>query len=98
MKLDGIGTFYPTAKNVKEGAATIADAKDKGADQLIEGIHVRFTPEGTELDDITSKAMKKRSALQLRNVVEITKTTVAGKVKRSHTYTPIDEAVNPVTP
>ena len=71
---------------------------DGGADQLIEGIHVRFTPEGTELDDITSKAMKKRSALQLRNVVEITKTTVAGKVKRSHTYTPIEEASDPVTP
>ena len=98
VKLDGIGTFYPTAKNVKEGAATIADAKDMGADQLIEGIHVRFTPEGTELDDITSKAMKKRSALQLRNVVEITKTTVAGKVKRSHTYTPLEEASDPVTP
>ena len=98
VQLEGIGTFYPTAKNVKEGAATIADAKDMGADQLIEGIHVRFTPEGTELDDITSKAMKKRSALQLRNVVEITKTTVAGKVKRSHTYTPIEEASDPVTP
>ena len=98
VKLDGIGTFYPTAKNVKEGATTIASAKDMGADQLIDGIHVRFTPEGTELDDITSKAMKARSALQLRNVVTITTTGSGKNLKRSHVYTPIDEASDPVTP
>ena len=54
VKLDGIGTFYPTAKNVKEGAATIADAKDKGADLVF--LPIYYTPASQIL--IAAKAIE----------------------------------------
>ena len=65
VKLDGLGTFYPTAKNVKGGLNSIADAKKIAPALQVEGIHVRFEPEGSQLDDITSKKMKERCSLDL---------------------------------
>ena len=59
------------------------------------GVHIRYTPEGEELDRITSRAFKEKVQLSPRNVVEITKTTVEGKVKRTQKFTPIDQWVEP---
>ncbi len=100
VKLDGIGVFYPTAKSVKDGAADFDSVKEMGAEQLVEGIHVRFLPKSSSLDNITSKEMKKRCSLQLRNVVTITTTGSGASAKRSHVYTPVEEYVEsaPVTP
>lgn len=65
VKLDGLGTFYPTAKNVSGGLNSIADAKKIAPALQVAGIHVRFDPEGSQLDDITSKKMKERCSLDL---------------------------------
>ena len=95
VKLDGLGIFYPTLQNKKNG---VAAPTDFNASSDIVGVHLRFQPDGTELDDLTYKAFKDKVQLRSRNVVEITKTTVDGKVKRSQAYTPIDQWVAPQEP
>ena len=88
VKLDGLGIFYPTLQNKPSGVATPADF-NAGTD--IVGVHVRFRPDGTDLDNLTYKAFKEKTQLRSRNVVTITKTTVDGRVKRTQTYTPIEQ-------
>ena len=96
VKLDGLGTFYPTAKNVKGGIATLADAKAMAPAAQVEGIHVRFDPEGSQLDDITSKKMKERCSLVWGNLIEITGTvpSATGKTEKPvYKLTPISNPI-----
>ncbi len=72
VKLDGLGTFYPTAKNEHGGLESVEAAKNMTPDQAVEGVRVRFLPDGTKLDDMTSKAFKDRCALVWGNLIEIT--------------------------
>ena len=72
VKLDGLGTFYPTAKNEHGGLENIEAAKNMTPEQAVEGVRVRFLPDGTKLDDMTSKAFKDRCALVWGNLIEIT--------------------------
>lgn len=90
VKLTGIGTFYPSAQSYPGGADNLDDARAKGAEGLVAGIHVRFLPDGTKLDDITSKAMKKNCTLRLHQLKQDNgTTTVSGKVKKLYKYIPI---------
>ena len=57
VKLEGIGIFYPTIANVKGGAETVADFT---ISQNIKGVHFRFRPDSTNLDDLTTKAFGKK--------------------------------------
>ena len=57
VKLDGIGIFYPSIANVKGGAETVYDFN---LTQNIKGVRFRFTPDSTDLDDLTSKAFGKK--------------------------------------
>ena len=92
--------FTEAAGTAKYGVEDFDTVKEMGAEQLVEGIHVRFLPESSSLDNITSKEMKKRCSLQLRNVVTITTTGSGKNLKRNHVYTPIEEYTEaaPVTP
>lgn len=93
VKLTGIGTFYPSVESVHGGADDLADAEAKGADGLVAGIHVRFLPDGTKLDDITSKTMKSKCSLTLHQLQEEdgTYTTPKGEIKKRYKYTPIGQ-------
>ena len=57
VKLDGIGIFYPSIANVKGGAESVYDFN---LTQNIKGVRFRFTPDSTNLDDLTSKAFGKK--------------------------------------
>jgi len=95
VKLTGIGTFYPTAESIRGGAENLDEARTLGADGLIEGIHVRFLPDGTKLDDITSKAMKKNCSLKLHQLqVPDGEYTPAGsdRPRKKYKYEPIFSA------
>ena len=56
VKLDGLGIFYPTIEN-KKGGASETQMLDSEFDptSIIKGVHVRFLPESSELDNITSR-------------------------------------------
>lgn len=72
VKLDGLGTFYPTLE--AKGASTPIgyDINSK-----LVGVHIRFNPEDVKLDQITSRAFKQRCTMQQNMLFDMT-----GKPKR----------------
>ena len=96
VKLEGLGTFRPTVQNVKGGVATVAEAQTIGADGMVEGVHIRFIPEGEDLRDVTYKQLKKQCSLRLENVVVSTPVyeEVDGVQKlkrRNRVFTPVTD-------
>ena len=69
MKIDGLGIFYPTAENKKNGLlkSQLLDSKVNPLDAL-EGIHLRFRPQSDDLNDLTSKSFLK---LQVQPVINL---------------------------
>ena len=96
MKLDGLGIFRPYAKSVPGGAASVEEASQMGANNLVDGIRIRFIPESEDLRDLTRKVFKKKCALRLDNVIELTNVEdtdpVSGETvvkRRLRNYTPL---------
>jgi predicted histone-like DNA-binding protein len=72
VKLDGLGTFYPSIEAVPGGIESIAVAKELVPADTVKGVHVRFTPEGSDLDNITSRVFKEKCSLIWGDEIEIT--------------------------
>ena len=71
IKIDGLGIFWPTVESTKEGITRAALLEGKwNANTYIKGIHIRFKPEGTTEDNITSVAFKDLCALSTYGVEE----------------------------
>ena len=97
VKLDGLGIFYPTVKN-KKGGATEAQMLDKDftPTSLIEGVHVRFSPESTELDNLTSKQFLTRGVTTAsQNIVKSEERTINGKKRKIRTVISLEDFRNP---
>ena len=57
VKLDTLGTFYPSFES--EGAVS---AEDYDITTMLKGVHLRFLPESSALDNITSRELMKKMA------------------------------------
>ena len=70
VKIDGLGIFYPTAENKKNGLlkAQLLDSKVNPLDALA-GIHLRFRPQSDDLNDLTSKSFLKLQVQPVLNLV-----------------------------
>ena len=70
VKIDGLGIFYPTAENKKNGLtkAQLTDPKVNPLDALA-GIHLRFRPQSDDLNDLTSKSFLKMQVQPVVNLV-----------------------------
>ena len=70
VKIDGLGIFYPTAENKKNGLtkAQLIDPKVNPLDALA-GIHLRFRPQSDDLNDLTSKSFLKMQVQPVVNLV-----------------------------
>ena len=65
VKLEGLGTFYPTLE------ATGADSPEEyDVNDYLKGIHIRFLPEKTRDDNLTSPTFAKMVELQKRMVID----------------------------
>ena len=95
VKLEGLGTFGPSIESVKNGATSVQAAMDAGLANLIEGVHMNFTPENTKGEQLTSRALKDECVFDAGYVVESVKQTVNGKVKRFQNKTPISYILSP---
>ncbi len=98
VKLDGIGIFYPTTKNVRGGLDSIEAAKATNPSAVLEGIHVRFRPDGTQLDDLTSKAFKEKCSLIWGDLITSEEVMVDGKPKKAYHKTPISNPIEDEEP
>ena len=70
IKLDGLGTISPSADSQGNGMATIAEAVALGAENMINGIHLVFTPENTKGEKLTSRAFKAECLFEWGYLVE----------------------------
>ena len=95
VKLEGLGTFGPSIESVKNGATSVQAAMDAGLANLIEGVHMNFTPENTKGEKLTSRALKDECTFDAGYVVESVKRNIDGKVKRYQNKTPISYILSP---
>jgi predicted histone-like DNA-binding protein len=61
VKLDGLGTFYPRFEG--SGAET---PEEFDVDSYVKGIHIRFLPENTKDEELTSRKFKTKCVLKRR--------------------------------
>ena len=80
VKLDGFGTFSPI---LESDGTKVVDSVDGslnvGIDNLIAGVHLRFTPENSKGEALTSRALKKECTFRAAYVVASKKKEVNGK-------------------
>ncbi len=94
VQLDGLGIFYPTAQVVKGAAVeSIAAMDGLNPNTIVQGIHLRFKPDATKLDNLSGPAFKDACSLELRNIVDTEAVTVNGKTRKVQTLVPIESAV-----
>ena len=66
-----------------------------GADAMINGIRLNFTPENTKGEELTSRALKKECIFEWGYLVESEVRTVGGKEKRFQKKTPLSYVLAP---
>ncbi len=86
VKWDGLGSFAPKVESVKDGISK-ADllAGKMNIRELIDGVHIRFQPENSKGEELTSKKFKD--------------SCVPPNIKRMRTLVPMDtwRQQNPIT-
>ena len=94
VKLSGLGIFYPTAEVKKDaGVASISDMEGLNPNDIIRGIHIRFLPDSSKLDNLCGPAFKNACALELRNIVDTQVVNENGKERKVQTLMPIATAI-----
>ena len=95
VKLDGLGTFYPSVDGQKLGKANLTEAVAGGPDTMINGIKINFNPENSKGEQLTSRAFKDQCIFEFGYLVESEVRTVAGKQKRFQKKTPLTYVLAP---
>ena len=94
VKLGSLGTFYPTAQVKKNGAVgSILAMEGLNPNDVVKGIHIRFRPSASKLDNLSSSAFKDNCSLELRNIVDTQEMVVNGKSRKYQILKPILTAV-----
>ena len=90
VKLDGFGTFTPSIESDgKKAQDSVEKALEVGIDNMIEGVHLRFIPENTKGEQLTSRALKKECTFKAAYVVASREKTVNGKKVKYQEKIPI---------
>ena len=85
VKIDGLGIFTPKVQATKSGISKEDILAGKwNANTYIKGIHIRFRPEGSGDEDITSRRFKEQCALSTYGVEE--KITISGSGTQQDPY------------
>ena len=95
VKLDGLGTFYPSVDGQGNGKNDIETAIAVGPDAMINGIKINFVPENTKGEKLTSRAFKEQCIFEYGYLVESEVRTVGGKRKRFQKKTPLSYVLAP---
>ena len=95
VKLDGLGTFSPSVDGQKLGKNSLEKAVEAGADAMINGIKINFTPENIKGEKLTSRAFKEQCVFEFGYLVESEVRIVGGKERRVQKKTPISYLLAP---
>ena len=97
VKLDGLGTFYPSVDGQKKGKNSLEKAVEAGPDAMINGIKINFIPENTKGEKLTSRSFKDMCVFEFGYVVESEVRIVDGKQKRVQKKTLISYLLAPAS-
>lgn len=87
VKIDGLGTFVPTVESEKNGITLDNLLAGKwNASLYVKAIHIRFLPEGSGEDDITSRVFKDKCSLATYGVEEKYVISGAGTTADPYVY------------
>jgi hypothetical protein len=90
VKLDGFGTFTPTIESDGQKAQeSVEAALNVGLENLIAGVHLRFTPENSKGEELTSRKMKSECTFKAAYVVSSKVKTINGKKVKYQEKIPI---------
>ena len=90
VKLDGFGTFSPTLEvQDRKAQDSVEQSLALGLDNLIGGVHLRFTPENSKGEKLTSRALKDECTFKAAYVVESKKKVIDGKERTYQEKIPI---------
>ena len=95
VKLDGLGTFYPSVDGQGNGKNELEQAVAAGPDAMINGIKINFNPENSKGEQLTSRAFKEQCIFEYGYLVESEVRTVGGKRKRFQKKTPLSYVLAP---
>ena len=95
VKLDGLGTFYPSVDGQGNGKNDIETAVSVGPDAMINGIRIIFTPENSKGEKLTSRAFKEQCIFEYGYLVQSEIRTVNGKQRRVQKKTPLTYVLAP---
>ena len=95
VKLDGFGTFSPSVDGQGLGKNDVETAVATGADAMINGIRINFTPENVKGEKLTSRAFKEQCVFVFGYLVESEVRTINGKQRRVQKKTPISYVLAP---
>ena len=90
VKLDGFGTFSPSIESDgKKVKSSVEESLAVGIDNLIAGVHLRFMPENTKGEKLTSRALKDECTFKAAYVIESKKKVIDGKERTYQEKIPI---------
>jgi hypothetical protein len=90
VKLDGFGTFTPTIETDGQKVVdSVEGSLNVGIDNLIAGVHLRFIPENSKGDELTSRMLKKECTFKAAYVVSSKNKTIDGKKRTYQEKIPI---------
>ena len=95
VKLDGLGTFYPSVDGQGNGKNELEQAIAAGPDAMINGIKINFNPENSKGEQLTSRAFKEQCIFEYGYLVESEVRTVGGKRKCFQKKTPLSYVLAP---
>ena len=92
VKLDGLGQFYPSLETT--GAETPSKFSIQ---ENVKGVHIRFLPDGSKLDNMTSREFRDKCSLNIWGMVTTTGSTKTNNlVKTYHPYIEDEQEVGDI--
>ena len=79
VKLDGLGQFYPSLEST--GSETPGQFSIQ---ENVKGVHMRFLPDSSKLDNITSREFRDKCSLNIWGTVSTTGSTKTGNLKKTY--------------
>ena len=95
VQLGALGIFYPTVESVKGGVLNIPAMEGLDPNDIVKGVHIRFQPDMSKLDNLCAPTFKYACRLELRNIVDtvVVGQNAKGQDIKKQTLIPIETAV-----
>ena len=79
VKLDGLGQFYPSLESSGADSPSAFTIQEN-----VKGVHIRFLPDSTKLDNMTSRTFRDKCSLNIWGTVTTTGSTKTNNLVKTY--------------